>query len=346
MAEEPVDPAFDHALALSLDATERWDNAGLNQVDNTLLDNLSTIGESPDGDTQIEGNLGTLEKLPHGVLWSVLAQLDVCTVRTFRRVNRQAQELVDALTHYNTINTHAPHVIPAILSIEAGRWISCGDLWKAFCTATCEECGRFANFLYIPTCKKVCFYCFTGGRTIAVPFLYEDAREMFGVTDDILQTLPNMLSIPGTYGPDDFKTDERFPLVDRLSAYFAGIERHGSRFDMERYASEKLFDKRSQAWEEAGKQRRRPRLQDYWDEEEKNIWSEEPNTGFRFMAVVHLAPFNRLTQEFELGFSCVACLGSCERHTVASFREHINQYGNIQEGDPDSWPRAYHVLPM
>jgi hypothetical protein len=65
-------------------------------------------------------------------------------------------QLVDAFPH-----VHGRVVLQATLTIKTASLYSCEDLYSELCTAKCRSCGDFAPFLYLITCQRVCYLCFT-----------------------------------------------------------------------------------------------------------------------------------------------------------------------------------------
>lgn len=314
--------------------------------DFTLDDNLPAIG-LPSGNGHIRKppkfDLGTLDVLPLELLQGILSQIDLYTLTGFRCVNRRAIDVVESIHQYKAVTTHARNVIRGILSIKTGQWISCETIYEKLCTAECEECGDFGGYLYILTCKRVCLLCFTEEKKY-LPLRHSHALRKFGINRQILNTLPSMRSIPGTYSPNKKKCRERLALVDSESAYRAGIALHGSIGAMEQHVSnlnaQKLqeFNKRtSQATADGSglttRRVRRPQTVDLFDGRIGN--------PIRFMAIVRMPWFNRVSQELEWGFHCRGCQKSHRsrqlhfrrKFTVASFGEHLRQCGSIRDGE-------------
>ncbi|KAF2136590.1 uncharacterized protein K452DRAFT_237240, partial [Aplosporella prunicola CBS 121167] len=85
--------------------------------------------------------------------------LDLRTLTDFRCVNQRAMQVVDSIFPYNAIIKHVRNALRGILSIETGRWITCEALFETLCTPQCESCGAFGGYLYLITCKRVCYRC-------------------------------------------------------------------------------------------------------------------------------------------------------------------------------------------
>lgn len=211
-----------------------------NLRDFTLDENLSPSLFPPENNPAYKlpkANLGALDVFPLEFLQMVLSRLDIRTLTNFRRVNQLAMEVLDSILQYKAVATYAHNALRGILSLETGQWISCETLYEKLCTAECEKCGDFGGYLYILTCRRVCFLCLsTDSRYLPLP--YSEAIRKFGINRSILNTLPHMRSIPGTYSPKAKKCNRRLTLVDSESAYHAGITLHGSLSAMQQYVSD------------------------------------------------------------------------------------------------------------
>ncbi len=139
-----------------------------NIKDYTLDDNIRAVSCLPENSIFYNSphvGLGALDALPLELLQGMLLKLDIRTLADFRGVNRQAREVTNSISEYASLITHIPHALGSILSIDAGRWITCESLYDKFCTAECEQCGDFGGYLYILTCKRVCFLCLSEDKT-------------------------------------------------------------------------------------------------------------------------------------------------------------------------------------
>ncbi|KAL6247287.1 hypothetical protein RBB50_005633 [Rhinocladiella similis] len=307
----------------------------------TLDDNLTAV-ECPPDESEISRTpvepLGDLDTLPPELLRMVLSKLDVYTLTGFRRVNRQALQAVETIPQYKAVITHAPTVLHAILSIEAGSWISCENLYETLCTAECEQCGDFAGYLYILTCSRVCFCCLSGlsDNMRYLPLLHSHAIEKFGLSSQILHTLPSMRSIPGIYSPMERTSRGRFNLVDSESACLASIALHGSSSAMEQYVSQKLDQelqdsskRASQATDEES-ELTTPRLHRSLT---RYYFDEKFGNPLRFMAIVRMPWLNKGSWELEWGVYCAGCeapyhnwsLHIPRKFTTATIKKHLRR---------------------
>ena len=262
----------------------------------------------------------------------------------FRHLNRRARDAVDSCSPFRAITVHARPAFIGILSIGAAEWITCQAFYSSLCTAECEECGDFAGYVYVLTCKRVCFLCFTESPRY-LPLRYSHAIRKYGITRNIIESLPRMWSLPGTYSPNVKKVPKRVSLVDSESASHAGIALHGSLEAMEKYVADQTNQKILQYKERLSYAAqygfgtkmsipRPPMTEDIFDGKSGN--------PFRFMAVVRMPWLDRARQELEWGFHCQGCRRKSrpghpcghwrQKYVDASFREHLDKMGSIRDG--------------
>ena len=312
----------------------------LNLDDHTLDSNLPSTKSQP----QVEclrlpprTNLGVLDALPLELLHEILSQLDLRTLTDFRCINRRAIDLVNSLPQYRAVNTYALNALRGVLSIETGRWITCRAIYEKLCTPGCEQCGDFGGYLYLLTCKRVCFLCLSQDR-LYLPLSPRRASRKFGLDSRIINTLPRMRVICGIYSPNEKRVGAPSVLVDYESALDAGISLHGSLRAMQKYVADmeaqklQAYNARVSAAAAASItcRMRQPTTSDPFDGKSGN--------PFRFVAIVNVPWLNRSLQEVEWGFHCVGCEKCCRRplhyrrkFTAASFHDHLKEVGNIQD---------------
>ena len=165
----------------------------------TLDDKLSSFPSQPKRDhfrLPPRTNAGTLDTLPVEVLEDVLSQLDLRTLMDFRRVNKRATDLIDFLTPYKAITTHASNAIRGAFRIGTAKWITCRTLYEKLCTRGCEQCGDYGGYLYLLTCKRVCFICLSEDK-LYLPLQRRHASRRFGLDRQTIETLPRMIVTPG-----------------------------------------------------------------------------------------------------------------------------------------------------
>lgn len=161
-------------------------------------------------------SLGQLHVLPPELITGILMALDLPTLTAFRRTNQRAMDLVDSLYQYGMIFRHCPNVLRAINSIEAASY-DCKTLFETLSTSTCATCGDFGSYLYLITCKRVCYYCFTS-HPAYLPVTATHAAKVTGLAKkDLMRTLPHIRSLPGKYTAWEKTSRSRKLLLDRRS---------------------------------------------------------------------------------------------------------------------------------
>lgn len=108
--------------------------------------------------------------------------------------------------------------------------------------------------MYLVTCRRVCFLCFTG-RTEYLTLLRPDAMRKFGLRREDIVGLPSMKSVPGHYSPREIKCRSRITLIDHDAAREAGIAVHGNIDAMMQHASE-ITSKKLEQYESRKSSRR------------------------------------------------------------------------------------------
>ena len=312
--------------------------------DHTLDPNLPSPSHASTSKpfSQTIAHLGALDRLPPELIEQILLHLDIRSLVNFQYTNRRSAESVNRFPLYKAVATHARNILRGILSIQNGKWITCVTLFEELCTSECKACGDFGGYLFLLTCRRVCFLCFTKDKTY-LPLGLNHACRQFGLDRAVVGNLPCMRAIPGVYSLSEEGIPET-TLVDYKSAFDAAIARHGSMEDMHQFVldqeAEEFGDhekKKVQALRPDGSRHMpKPRIADPLDR-----WSGHP---FRFVAIVRapwLSKSSPTTAEW--GFHCWACARSGaissrspfykrQIFTAASFQEHIEWCGPIENG--------------
>jgi hypothetical protein len=265
-----------------------------------------------------------------------LVHLDIQSLTEFRRVNKRAKSMTDSNTQYKLIKTHAPESIRGCLGLKTARFITCQDLYEKLSTAECDSCGDFGGYLYLITCRRVCFLCFTE-KADFLPLPRNEVLRRFGLSSEHLATLPFLKSVPGIYSPRGIKCQRRERLFDYSAAQKQGIAIHGSAESMEEHVSETARKKLESYSAKASVCRRGIRLRQPRTEDPFDGHSSSPRS---FMAIIR-APFLRSAREPpEFGSHCLACkphhyhrpLHWRRKYTLATFQDHIEECGQIVDG--------------
>lgn len=288
-----------------MDTHEALTYPRLNLKDNTLDENLPParlFGHAFDVN-EPEVDLGSLNLLPLELLYSVMASLDLCSISTLRMVNRQSLMTVDTFPPFKCIIKHAHPALHGALMIHSAKWITCEKLFKIICTSECESCGDFAGYVYLITCKRVCFLCLSQDDKY-LPYTFTGRKSR--AFSRILDILPHMRSISGIYSPNEKQESRQLCLWDRESVQQCGdlevMKRVG------RVAS-KAFDGKS-------------------------------GNKLRFMAIVEAPVLDHQTGKTESGVYCSGCRDSTgqrsqhfrRRYSSKTFVLHIKECGSITGG--------------
>lgn len=204
-----------------MDTHEALTYPRLNLKDNTLDENLPParlFGHAFDVN-EPEVDLGSLNLLPLELLYSVMASLDLCSISTLRMVNRQSLMTVDSFPPFKCIIKHAHPALHGALMIHSAKWITCEKLFKIICTSECESCGDFAGYVYLITCKRVCFLCLSQDDKY-LPYTFTGRKSR--AFSRILDILPHMRSISGIYSPNEKQESRQLCLWDRESVQQCG----------------------------------------------------------------------------------------------------------------------------
>ncbi|KAG6012530.1 hypothetical protein E4U54_007486 [Claviceps lovelessii] len=185
-------------------------------VDNTLDDaKLESACPLDDGRHALKAtcSAGLLDLLPLELIAPILLVLDLPSLSAFRQVNRRAMDLVDSLHQYAMVRRHCPNVLRAILSIGAASY-DCITLYETLCVSKCASCDRTGPYIYLITCKRVCYFCFTSSAAYLPANIWEATRKN-KIRKERLRLLPRVCSLPGRYGHDGRISRKRIQLFDR-----------------------------------------------------------------------------------------------------------------------------------
>ncbi|KAI0506230.1 hypothetical protein F5B22DRAFT_471880 [Xylaria bambusicola] len=293
-------------------------------------------------------NIGLLSVLPLEILHEVISQLDILSLSHFRRLNRQAFELIGSHPAYRVIAKYARNALCGILAVKTGKWITCDTLYQILCTSKCEQCGDFGGYLYLITCRRVCFLCFTSNRAY-LPMRLDHASWKFGLHHRVIKDLPCVKIVYGRYSPDQRRPIHSV-LVDYESARDAGIAKHGSVEAMNSYVSDLaaqkdqvFIDAKRKAEGDSDAELRITRKHCTW-RNRLTTWDltdRKVGEPFRYVAIVRVPYFDRALRQPEWGFHCFGCrdlrrdrqFHFRRKFTAASFQEHLDRCGDIVGGE-------------
>ncbi|KAI3335105.1 hypothetical protein F4824DRAFT_166216 [Ustulina deusta] len=246
-----------------------------------------------------QDSLGQLDMLPLELLTCIFLTLDLPSLTIFRRVNRRAMGLVDSLHQYQMVLKHCPNVLRAIISIDA-RYFDCRTLYKTLSTTKCEACDRFGGYLYLITCKRVCYFCFTLNPDY-FPVSATRAAKHLGLPRKEIKHLPHILSLPGKYTTFCKLSRNRMTLFDRQAVLKSTLKTSTLAID----------DSIRQ----------------------QDLTTREPR---RHMSIISAPCFGSSGLSADWGFYCAGCRESKEleknlrnKYTANGIVDHIRRYGAV-----------------
>ncbi|KAI2781423.1 hypothetical protein F4815DRAFT_78467 [Daldinia loculata] len=170
---------------------KKWTCQRLAMLAHTLSDIDRFFYRSPNNSQhtiQPTESLGYLSVLPLETLTGVVLRLDVLSVTTLRRVNRRF--------------------------ITGAKHFDFATLYKALCEPHCVSCGNFGGYIYLITCLRVCYICFTENQQF-LPMIGTYARMITGCSKKVLEQLPHIRSVEGRYADNGRLCRDRPTLWDR-----------------------------------------------------------------------------------------------------------------------------------
>lgn len=171
--------------------------------------------------SQTKAGIGQLNRLPFEILTEILLQLNIHSLLVFKQVSRSTASFVNTLPRYSAIRQECPDILRAAIGIRADSF-SCNTLYEILTTQSCATCSRSGNYLYLITCKRVCYFCFTE-HTDYFPVSSTKAANMTSLSlKTVKKQLPYVCSIPGRYGAGGRRCSSRKFLFDRQAVLRAG----------------------------------------------------------------------------------------------------------------------------
>lgn len=248
-------------------------------------------------------DLGRLSILPLELLTDAFLRLDILSLTAFRRVNIRAMQAVDSIPQYSTIYEQSPRVLRAVISVEA-TCFSLITLYQSVCETRCTICGDFGGYLYLITCSRVCFICFTENK-LFLPVNPKFASMATGRSREELKKLPHIRSVHGLY-------------ADRLRAYHQRL----TLWDRETLRSVQL----------------RPTA-----DEKLDFFSEDPRRFMAIVSAPYFVPPSTIANWglYCTGCSISTERETCFRkqYSERDFVDHIVRYGPVVLGETEDRPR-------
>ena len=145
----------------------------------------------------------------------ILTLADVKTLMTLRNVNATARNFINSLTEYRDVADTYPNLLRVTVYTGVASWLSILNLRRALYSKKCDVCTtRNGEYVYLLNSSRVCRECLTqSGQTRVIPL--GKARERYTLTEQDLVHFPQVLTIPGAYGPEDATLKTRLTLMNR-----------------------------------------------------------------------------------------------------------------------------------
>ncbi|KAI3391335.1 hypothetical protein diail_7507 [Diaporthe ilicicola] len=197
-----------------------------------LLDSMITISDPPKPSAPLQtgdrlSSLGVLDGLPTELLLEVLNMLDVRSLTRFLRVSHRANLILRSLPSYRQLLNHAPDALAALSRTNLIRLFSMSELHAVLQTQHCATCSNYGAFLFLPTCERCCWQCLQSRRErLVVPPAV--AAKALALTQEEINRLPLISSIPGRYGVRRLLLDTPHKLVSVKAAMELAISTYGS----------------------------------------------------------------------------------------------------------------------
>ena len=182
---------------------------------------------------------GVLDILPIELLTVVTNELDLQTLLRIRLLSHRGKAIVDSSPAYRDLRKYASKTIAALTRVGLLGYHSASTLHAALRSENCASCQRFAPFLFLPTCKRVCFVCLYYDRfwRVITPRM---ASTCFGIATKDLKYIPCLSRIAGHYPlVNTRKTTLKKPvaLISMKQAKKLGISKYGSKKSMSTFVS-------------------------------------------------------------------------------------------------------------
>lgn len=204
---------------------------------------------------------------------------------------------------------------------------------RELCKARCD-CGNWAGFLYLITCKRVCFRCLSY-KSQYLPLPPADVLNKFGLRCNSLPKIPSMRCVTGRYSLQRLSVGKRTRLYDPVSARRVDIAVHGSEISIIDFVEDKLDDRLDSYMDRVDEyhqglrpnKSRRPKSDHDLDYEDRAVRNPR-----RFVAVVRAPYYNVNTATPEWGIYCPDSLCRWEgwKYTEEEYKEHIKQLGRVE----------------
>lgn len=141
---------------------------------------------------------GNLDRLPLECVLEILETLDCQSLSRLSQTSLAIKGLVESFRPYFDLRMHASEALEALGRTRLLSQHSASSLHSVLVSKECAVCGKFGPGLFLPTCERFCLHCLYEHQCFRVTS-FDGARELFGLSDDEINSLTAMFSIPGNY---------------------------------------------------------------------------------------------------------------------------------------------------
>lgn len=176
-------------------------------------------------------SFGLLSRLPPEIMDTILEQLDLQSLARLSQVSFTADGYVRSFRDYRYLVTHVPETLQALSNLGLTGVHSASDLYSTLRSSACAVCGDYGPFLFLPTCQRCCWGCWTYYPTFKI-MQPSHAQKCYGLSDEKMAKLP-VLRIPSLdiLGTIDMPMPVRPKYSQAVSAKAArelALAEHGS----------------------------------------------------------------------------------------------------------------------
>ncbi|OAA52869.1 Cyclin-like F-box [Cordyceps fumosorosea ARSEF 2679] len=278
----------------------------------------------------LNADIGSLGALPLEVLHQILHELDIATLARLQRVSQGIKLAVGSLPLLRALLDFGAEIIRGIAATKTGSLMVCRELYAKFRQPFCDNCRHVGMYLYLLTCKRVCFDCLTKTYRYR-PLRPMQANYLYSLKLDTVRsfstfTVPTYTSSTNPARESNIFHQRRlipnttsWRLVDHSAVLEHALRAYGS-LDVIRIRLQKRMDAPPRRRTLSGRSRARPTM---------------PGVETSLACAVAFPWFDRRSgTSVSASVLCAACMQSgiplaqCY-FTMAHFNEHVKAMGKV-----------------
>ncbi|RMJ13617.1 hypothetical protein BHE90_005897 [Fusarium euwallaceae] len=149
--------------------------------------------------TSPTSSMGLLSRLPMEIRVAVLKLLDFQSLSRLSRTSLKAKSFVEAMRWYREVMKYSPNILAALGKTDLLKYHSSVLVRQVLSETKCVSClQEFGGILFLPTCERICRDCLERNYAYHLTDVAY-AEKWFTLTNEQLQSIPIMRSIPGFY---------------------------------------------------------------------------------------------------------------------------------------------------